>query len=87
VKPFPIQERAIGPLLTGKDLIGQARTGTGKTAAFSLPMLQSIELNSLRVQALVLAPTRELAVQITEEVRRLGAHTGARIVTILEDSR
>jgi len=81
-KPFPIQERAIGPLLTGRDLIGQAHTGTGKTAAFSLPMLQVIEPGLLRVQALVLAPTRELAVQITEELRRLGAHTGAKIVTI-----
>jgi ATP-dependent RNA helicase DeaD len=82
VKPFPIQERAIGPLLAGRDLIGQARTGTGKTAAFSLPMLQGVDTKSHRVQALVLAPTRELALQITEEARRLGAHTGARIVTI-----
>jgi ATP-dependent RNA helicase DeaD len=82
VKPFPIQEKAIGPLLAGSDLVGQARTGTGKTAAFSLPMLQGIDTNSHRVQALVLAPTRELAVQITDEARRIGAYTGVRMVTI-----
>jgi ATP-dependent RNA helicase DeaD len=81
-KPFPIQERAIGPLLRGQDLIGQARTGTGKTAAFSLPMLQAMDAKSRQVQGLVLAPTRELAVQITEEVKRLGAYTGMRMVTI-----
>jgi ATP-dependent RNA helicase DeaD len=81
-KPFPIQEKAIGPLLNGQDVIGQARTGSGKTAAFSLPMLQSIDVGLRRVQALVLAPTRELAVQITEEMRKLGAYTGVRVVTI-----
>lgn len=81
-KPFPIQERAIGPLLDGQDVIGQAKTGTGKTAAFALPMLQSIDVGLRRVQALVLAPTRELAVQITEEMRKLGAFTGIKVVTI-----
>lgn len=81
-KPFPIQERAIIPLLKGQDVIGQARTGSGKTAAFSLPMLQSIDVNARLVQGLVLAPTRELAIQITEEMKNLGAYTGARIVTI-----
>ena len=81
-KPFPIQERAIGPLLDGQDIIGQAKTGSGKTAAFSLPMLQSIDVDLRRVQALVLAPTRELAVQITEETRKLGTFTGIKILTI-----
>ncbi|MDV3277333.1 MAG: DEAD/DEAH box helicase [Nitrososphaerales archaeon] len=81
-KPFPIQERAIGPLLKGRDVIGQAKTGSGKTAAFSLPMLQSIDANARHVQALVLAPTRELAVQITEEMKKLGAYTGIKMVTI-----
>ncbi len=81
-KPFPIQERAIGPLLKGQDVIGQARSGSGKTAAFSLPMLQSIDAGVRRIQALVLAPTRELAVQITEEMRRLGTYTGVKAVTI-----
>ena len=81
-KPFPIQEKALGPLLRGQDVIGQARTGTGKTAAFSLPILQSIDVNMRRVQALVLAPTRELAIQITEEMRKLGTYTGVKVVTI-----
>lgn len=81
-EPFPIQERAIGPLLAGSNVIGQARTGTGKTAAFGLPLLQAIDTNRNRVQALVMAPTRELAVQITNEIRKLGAYTGVRLITI-----
>lgn len=81
-KPFPIQAQAIGPLLAGGDVIGQARTGSGKTAAFGLPLLQSINTQNRRVQAMVLAPTRELAVQITSEIRKLGTYTGAKIVTI-----
>lgn len=81
-EPFPIQEKAIGPLLAGSNVIGQARTGTGKTAAFGLPLLQAIDTSDSRVQALVLAPTRELAVQITNEIKKLGAYTGARLVTI-----
>jgi ATP-dependent RNA helicase DeaD len=80
--PFPIQERTIGPLLKGQNVIGQAKTGSGKTAAFSLPMLQAIDVSLRRVQALVLAPTRELAVQITEEARKLGTYTGVKVVTI-----
>ena len=80
--PTPIQERAIGPLLKGRDVIGQAKTGSGKTLAFSVPLLQSIDFRNPRVQALVLAPTRELAVQITQEMRKIGAYTGVRVVTI-----
>lgn len=70
----PIQSMAIPVALTGKDLVGQAQTGTGKTAAFSIPMLESIDIKSRNVQALVLCPTRELAVQIAEEVNRIGKH-------------
>jgi ATP-dependent RNA helicase DeaD len=81
-KPFPIQERAIRPLLNGQDVIGQARTGSGKTAAFALPMLQSIDVGARRVQAIVLAPTRELAVQITEEMKKLGTYTGIKVIAI-----
>jgi ATP-dependent RNA helicase DeaD len=73
---------AIGPLLAGRDVIGQAKTGSGKTAAFGLPMLQVIDASRNEVQALVLAPTRELAVQITDEISRLGAYTGVRVLTI-----
>jgi ATP-dependent RNA helicase DeaD len=81
-KPFPIQEYAIGPLLAGSDVIGQAKTGTGKTAAYGLPMLQKLHAESKEVQALVLAPTRELALQISAEIDRLGTYTGARVLTI-----
>ena len=77
-KPTPIQEKAIVPLMKGKDVIGQAKTGSGKTVAFSLPLLQTIDVRDRRVQALVLAPTRELAVQITQEMRKVGAYTGVR---------
>lgn len=82
VEPFPIQEKAIGPLLQGKDVIGQAKTGTGKTAAYGLPILQRIDLDFQDIQGLVLSPTRELAVQITQELRKLGRYTGTKIATI-----
>ena len=81
-KPFPIQEQTISPLLRGSDIIGQARTGTGKTAAFALPMLNGIKTKNYEVQALVLAHTRELAMQITAEVKKLGKHTGIKALTI-----
>ncbi|WP_413578176.1 ATP-dependent RNA helicase DbpA [Bdellovibrio sp. HCB290] len=68
----PIQEQSIPALLTGKDLIGQSKTGSGKTAAFILPILNQIELNQKTVQAVIICPTRELATQVLTEVRRLG---------------
>lgn len=80
--PTLIQERTIGPLMSGKDVIGQARTGSGKTVAFSLPLLHSVDPRDRRVQALVLAPTRELAIQITQEMRKLGIYTGVKVATI-----
>jgi ATP-dependent RNA helicase DeaD len=64
--PTPIQARTIPALLAGRDLIGQAQTGTGKTAAFALPLLQQLDLRSRATQALVLTPTRELAMQVSE---------------------
>src|SRR5947209_8429406 len=64
--PTPIQERTIPILLTGRDLIGQAQTGTGKTAAFALPILEKIDVGERATQALVLTPTRELAMQVAE---------------------
>ena len=82
VNPFPIQERAIEPLLQKKDVIGQAKTGTGKTAAYAIPMLQTIDVKSRNVQGFVLAPTRELAVQIAQEIRMLGRHTGVKVLAI-----
>lgn len=81
-KPFPIQERAIRPLLAGIDVIGQAKTGSGKTAAFGLPLLQSVNEQDKWVQALVLAPTRELAQQITLELRKLGKYSGAKVLAV-----
>ncbi|MEA3203396.1 MAG: ATP-dependent helicase DeaD [Thermoplasmata archaeon] len=74
VHPTPIQEKTIPLLLEGKDVIGQARTGTGKTAAFSLPIIETYDPKARHVQALVLAPTRELALQITEEMEKYGAN-------------
>ncbi len=70
----PIQTMAIPVAFSGRDLVGQAQTGTGKTAAFAIPMLEKIDLANKNVQALVLCPTRELAVQISEEVNRIGKY-------------
>jgi ATP-dependent RNA helicase DeaD len=81
-KPSPIQAQSIMPLLEGRDVIGQAQTGTGKTAAFGIPMVESIDLSDNRVQGLVLAPTRELAVQIAEHISRISKYTGIRVCPI-----
>ena len=70
--PTPIQAQSMPVLLQGKDLVGQAKTGSGKTAAFALPMLQKVRLGDKRLQGLVLCPTRELCAQVAGEVRRLG---------------
>ncbi|NER05166.1 MAG: DEAD/DEAH box helicase, partial [Okeania sp. SIO3C4] len=70
-EPTPIQVQAIPHLLAGTDIVGQAQTGTGKTAAFSLPILERIDLETKAVQALILTPTRELALQVTEAIRQI----------------
>ena len=67
----PIQAEAIPVVMEGRDIIGQAQTGTGKTAAFGIPMLQMINPKSRALQAVVLCPTRELAIQVAEEIRKL----------------
>jgi ATP-dependent RNA helicase DeaD len=82
VTPTEVQARAIPPLRLGEDLIGQAQTGTGKTAAFGIPIIEKIDPASAHVQALVLTPTRELCVQVTEEISRLGQFRGVRAVAI-----
>src|SRR3954468_15166518 len=74
--PSPIQEQTIPLLLEGRDVIGQAQTGTGKTAAFGLPLLQSVDPSDDEVQALVLTPTRELCIQVTQALRTYGVHRG-----------
>ncbi|MFZ5489238.1 MAG: DEAD/DEAH box helicase [Thiomonas sp.] len=72
--PSPIQAATIPPLLAGRDVLGQAQTGTGKTAAFALPILAKIDCSARHTQALVLAPTRELAIQVAEAFARYAAH-------------
>jgi ATP-dependent RNA helicase DeaD len=81
-EPTPIQREAIPPLLAGRDLLGQAATGTGKTAAFALPILQRLPGRSKHPYALILVPTRELAIQVSEAVHRYGRSLGARVVPI-----
>ncbi|MEU5848102.1 DEAD/DEAH box helicase [Saccharopolyspora shandongensis] len=72
--PSPIQEKTIPLLLEGRDVLGLAQTGTGKTAAFALPILSRLDLDATGPQALVLAPTRELAIQVSEAFQRYAAH-------------
>ena len=72
--PSPIQAASIPPLLDGRDLLGQAQTGTGKTAAFALPLLHQIDVSRTKVQALVLTPTRELAIQVAEAMQTYARH-------------
>jgi ATP-dependent RNA helicase DeaD len=81
-EPTPIQREAIPPLLEGRDLLGQAATGTGKTAAFALPVLERIEPGGKQAQALVLVPTRELAVQVSEAMHKYGRGLGTRVLPI-----
>ena len=80
--PTPIQEQTLPLLLSGRDLIGIAATGTGKTAAFAIPIIEQMPLDDAGVQTLVLCPTRELALQTTEVFRMLSAHRKLRTVCI-----
>ena len=74
VSPSPIQAEAIPPILDGRDVIGQAQTGTGKTAAFGIPALELVNVDDRSVQTLVLCPTRELALQVADEIRKLAKY-------------
>ena len=78
---FPIQEAVIPVLLSGRDVVGQAHTGSGKTAAFALAMLEKIQPKQ-GIQGLIMAPTRELAMQISTEIKKFGKHTGIRTATV-----
>jgi ATP-dependent RNA helicase DeaD len=78
---FPIQEAVIPVLLSGRDVVGQAHTGSGKTAAFALSMLQEIQPKN-GIQGLIMAPTRELAMQISDEIKKFGKFTGIRVATV-----
>lgn len=71
-EPTPIQQQTIGVLLAGRDVIGQAPTGTGKTAAFGLPIVERLDVNQLAPQALIIVPTRELCIQVSEAMHNLG---------------
>ncbi|HUH08810.1 MAG TPA: DEAD/DEAH box helicase, partial [Egibacteraceae bacterium] len=80
--PFPIQELTLPLALSGADLIGQARTGTGKTLAFGIPLLQRAAPQELRVQALVVVPTRELCFQVRGDLQQAGQRTGIDVVAV-----
>jgi ATP-dependent RNA helicase DeaD len=80
--PTPIQEAVIPSVREGKDVVGQAQTGTGKTAAFGIPLAESLNPDSKEIQALILVPTRELAVQVRGELARLGQFRGLHSVAI-----
>ncbi len=81
-EPTPIQDQAIPELLDGHDVIGQAQTGTGKTAAFGLPLLQYLDPDNDEVQAVVLTPTRELCIQVTQALRSYAEHLDVEIVAV-----
>ncbi|MDA0138331.1 DEAD/DEAH box helicase [Solirubrobacter deserti] len=83
-EPTPIQREAIGPLVEGRDLLGQAATGTGKTAAFALPILQRMEpgRRTREPAALVLVPTRELSMQVSEAMHKYGRQLGVRVLPV-----
>ena len=85
--PTPIQELVIEPLLNGADLVGQAQTGTGKTAGFGIPITETTDARERFAQALVLTPTRELARQVAGELAALCKHTGARVANVYGGAR
>lgn len=80
-EPTPVQMKSIPELLEGKDIIAQAQTGTGKTLAFLLPIIQRIKIDDSFVQALIMTPTRELAIQITAEIKKLITNTEIRVLS------
>ncbi|MFY7801941.1 MAG: DEAD/DEAH box helicase [Limnoraphis robusta] len=81
-EPTPIQIQAIPQILSGRDIVGQAQTGTGKTAAFSLPILEQIDPQATEVQALILTPTRELAMQVKDAIRNMNNERSLYVLTV-----
>src|SRR3990172_8718493 len=81
-EPTPVQVRTIPMLLQGRDVVAQALSGTGKTAAFGIPLVERIDIERLVPQAVVLAPTRELTVQVAEQLNAIGRHRGLHLVPI-----
>ena len=86
-EPTPIQKACIGPALEGQDVLGSAETGSGKTAAFALPILQALSVDPYGVFAVVLSPARELATQIAEQFSALGSRMGVRVVRCYQTDR
>ena len=84
---FPIQNRVLEPLFSGRDVIAQSQTGTGKTAAFSIPMLERLNKNMGEVQALVLTPTRELGIQVGKEIKKFGKYLGFNVAIVYGGQR
>ncbi|WP_435367206.1 DEAD/DEAH box helicase, partial [Domibacillus tundrae] len=78
----PIQSETIPLGLAGKDIIGQAQTGTGKTTAFGIPMVEKIDTKNEAIQGLIIAPTRELAIQVSEELYKIGSGKRARVLAV-----
>ncbi|NJK39513.1 MAG: DEAD/DEAH box helicase [Oscillatoriales cyanobacterium RM2_1_1] len=81
-EPTPIQCQAIPQMLSGRDIVGQAQTGTGKTAAFSLPILEQVDVTAPGVQALILTPTRELALQVKDAIRKMAYERAIHVLTV-----
>lgn len=81
--PTPIQMKSIPELLKGRDLLGQAQTGTGKTAAFAVPLIETVDDKKKEIQALIVCPTRELCLQVSQELKRLSSHNNNLAVTAL----
>ncbi|SMO51659.1 DEAD/DEAH box helicase [Fodinibius sediminis] len=82
-EPTPVQEQCIPPLLTQQDVVGQAQTGTGKTAAFGIPVVQQTDISIQQVQTIIMCPTRELAIQVTGELIKIGKHlNGLHVVPV-----
>jgi len=81
-EPSPIQKEAIPLALEGHDLIGQAQTGTGKTAAFGIPITETVNPKFLAIQALIVTPTRELAIQVAEEIAKIGKYRHVKLLPI-----
>ncbi|MCL6595470.1 MAG: DEAD/DEAH box helicase [Firmicutes bacterium] len=81
-EPSPIQHQTIPVVLAGRDVIGQAQTGTGKTAAFGIPIVERVDVHQMRTQALVLTPTRELCLQVAGEIAKIGRYRGVRTLPV-----
>ena len=82
-KPSPIQQQAIVPIIQGKDIIAQAQSGTGKTGTFTISILQRIDFNELHLQALIIVPTRELALQIQKVISSIGTYCKIKVMAVI----